>query len=252
MQRVNILGVGVSAINLAGSLDQLQDWVTQRQGNYVCVTGVHGIMESRRDRKLREIHNRAGMVTPDGMPLVWLSRLRGFKAVGRVYGPDLMLAACERSMTGGWRHFFYGGGPGIADRLVQRLQSRFPGLRVAGIATPPFRALTREEDDEAIELINGARPDLVWVGISTPRQEYWIAEHVDRLSPAILIGCGAAFDFNSGAKRQAPAWIQRSGLEWGFRLMSEPRRLWKRYLLNNPLFVGLVVLETFGMLPSER
>lgn len=252
MRRVNILGVDVSAINLADTLEQLQDWVAARRGNYICVTGVHGIMESWRDSKLRAIHNRAGMVAPDGMPLVWLSRFRGFNAVARVYGPELMLAVCERSMAAGWRHFFYGGGPGIADRLARRLQARFPEIRIAGTYTPPFRTLTRAEDEKVIDLINRARPDLVWVGISTPRQEYWMADHVERLRPATLIGCGAAFDFNAGAKRQAPRWIQRSGLEWCFRLVSEPRRLWKRYLLNNPLFVGLVVLETIGLLRSER
>jgi N-acetylglucosaminyldiphosphoundecaprenol N-acetyl-beta-D-mannosaminyltransferase len=252
MRRVNILGVDVSAINLSEALEQLQGWIVARQGNYVCVAGVHGIMESWRDNRLRSIHNRAGMVAPDGMPLVWLSWCRGFTTVARVYGPELMLAVCERSAATGWRHFFYGGELGIADRLTKRLEYRFPNICIAGSYTPPFRTLTREEDDEVIELINRARPDFVWVGISTPRQEYWMADHVGRVGPAILIGCGAAFDFNAGSKRQAPRWVQRTGLEWCFRLINEPRRLWRRYLFNNPQFVALVMLETIGLLRRER
>lgn len=245
--RVNILGVGVSAINMATALEIIEGWIARRESHYVCVTGVHGVMESQRDESLRRIHNQAGLVTPDGMPLVWLSRLRGFHQVDRVYGPDLMLALCERSVDLGYRHFFYGGAEGVPEQLAAVLQGRFPGLRVVGTYSPPFRPLTPEEDREMVRMINGANPDIVWVGLSTPKQERWMAEHVGRLTAPVLIGVGAAFDFHPGRKPQAPRWMQRAGLEWLFRLLTEPRRLWRRYLINNPLFIALVVLEMLGL-----
>lgn len=241
--RVDVLGVQVSAINLGQALDVLDHWITTGSANYVCVTGVHGVMESRRDERLRDIHNAAGLVTPDGMPLVWWTRARGWSHVGRVYGPDLLLACCERSITTGYRHFFYGGGECVADLLARRLSRRFPGLIVAGTYTPPFRPLTPDEDEQVVARINETAPDIVWVGLSTPKQEYWMAEHVNRLAAPVLIGVGAAFDFHSGLKRQAPRWMQQSGVEWLFRLASEPRRLWKRYLHNNPAFVWLALEE---------
>jgi N-acetylglucosaminyldiphosphoundecaprenol N-acetyl-beta-D-mannosaminyltransferase len=243
LPRANILGIGVSAINMVMALHTIEGWVGCREPHYVCVTGVHGVMESQRDEALRGIHNAAGMVTPDGMPLVWLSRLMGFRHVERVYGPDLMLAVCQRSAEQGYRQFFYGGGPGVAEKLVYRLQSTFPGLQVAGFYSPPFRALSPEEDEAVVDRINAARADIVWVGISTPKQERWMADHVGRLKPPVLIGVGAAFDFHAGLKKQAPRWMQNSGLEWLFRLSQEPRRLWRRYLINNPRFLWLVILQ---------
>jgi N-acetylglucosaminyldiphosphoundecaprenol N-acetyl-beta-D-mannosaminyltransferase len=242
----NILGVGVSAINMEMALGTIEDWIESHEAHYVCVTGVHGVMESQRDAELRRIHNTAGMVTPDGMPLVWLSRLMGFSDVERVYGPDLMLAMCERSIERGYCHFFYGGGHGVAEQLVARLQARFPGLQVAGICSPPFRPLTPAEDRSVVERINAVQPDIVWVGLSTPKQEHWMAAHVRRLSPTVLIGVGAAFDFHAGLKRQAPRWMQKNGLEWLFRLATEPRRLWRRYLINNSWFLWLMLLRVLG------
>lgn len=241
--RVDVLGVGVSAINIGQALDTIDAWIARREQHYVCVTGVHGVMESQRDEHLRHIHNAAGLVTPDGMPLVWLSRLRGFRNVDRVYGPDLMLAACDRSIARGHSHFFYGGGDGVADRLAERLSARYPGLRVAGTYTPPFRALTSDEDQSVVQRLNDARPDIVWVGLSTPKQERWMFSHVGLLQAPVLIGVGAAFDFHAGLKRQAPHWIQKSGFEWMFRMLSEPRRLGPRYLANNPAFVWRILRD---------
>ena len=243
--RVDVLGVPVSAINLDQALDLIDEWVTAGARRYVCVTGVHGIMESRREPRLQEIHKRAGLVTPDGMPLVWWSKWCGWRHTKRVYGPDLLLACCERSITTGYRHFFYGGSDGVADLLACRLSRRFPGLSVAGTYTPPFRPLTTEEDDEVVRRLNDAGADIVWVGLSTPKQEYWMAEHLDRIDAPVMIGVGAAFDFHSGLKRQAPVWMQQGGLEWAFRLAMEPRRLWKRYLRNNPAFVWLAMQEVW-------
>jgi N-acetylglucosaminyldiphosphoundecaprenol N-acetyl-beta-D-mannosaminyltransferase len=241
--RVDVLGVSVSAINMAQALDVIDDWITSDARRYVCVTGVHGVMESRRDPRLRDIHNHAGLVTPDGMPLVWWSKAAGWRHTTRVYGPDLMLSCCERSMATGYRHFFFGGDIGVSDLLARKLSKRFPGLVIAGTYTPPFRALTSKEDDEVIRRINDAAADIVWVGLGTPKQEFWMAEHVARIEAPVLIGVGAAFDFHAGLKRQAPVWMRQSGLEWAFRLASEPRRLWKRYLRNNPEFLWLALQQ---------
>jgi N-acetylglucosaminyldiphosphoundecaprenol N-acetyl-beta-D-mannosaminyltransferase len=246
-QRVNILGVGISAINMDQALATIEQWIGRREAHYVCVTNIHGVIESQRDRNLLRIHNAAGLVTPDGMPLVWLSRLRGFKHVQRVYGPDLMLALCERSVEMGYRHFFYGGDDHVPHRLAANLQRRYPGLRVAGAYSPPFRPLTDEEDESMVKLINSARTDIVWVGLSTPKQEHWMAKHVGRLQASVLLGVGAAFDFHAGLKRQAPPWMQRNGLEWLFRLAIEPRRLWRRYTTNIPSFLWLCLLQAFGI-----
>ncbi len=246
LPRVNILGVGVSAINIAQALQAIEGWISRREPHYVCVTGVHGVMESQRDEALRQVHNAAGLVTPDGMPLVWLSRLRGFRHVGRVYGPDLMLACCELSLSRGYRHYLYGGADGVPPRLAERLCKRFPGLSIVGGYSPPFRQLTEDEDEEIVWRINRAKPDIVWVGLSTPKQERWMADHVGRLRASVLIGVGAAFDLHAGLKRQAPRWMQQAGLEWFFRLLMEPRRLAARYLLNNPLFVWRILLQEVG------
>lgn len=243
--RTNVLGVGVSAINLDQAAAIIDRWIRTRSvHHYVCITGVHGVMESQRDPELRRIHNRAALVTPDGMPLVWLSRLHGQRHVGRVYGPDLMLRLCDRPPGQSYRHYFYGGAEGVPERLA----ARFPGLTVVGTCSPPFRPLTAEEDAEIVRRINAAAPDIVWVGLSTPKQERWMAAHVGRIAAPVLIGVGAAFDFHAGLKRQAPRWMQRSGLEWLFRLATEPRRLARRYLTNNPLFV----LRTAGQLLGLR
>ena len=210
-------------------------------------------MECQRDKKLKQVLNHAGMVTPDGVPLVWLCRLQGHKNTRRVYGPDLLLAACERSLTTGWKHYFYGGAPGVAEKLIANLEKRFPGLPVAGFDTPPFRPLTPEEDRAAVEQINASGADIVWVGLGAPKQEYWMAEHLGKVNAPVMIGVGAAFDFHAGVKKQAPRWMQRSGLEWLFRLATEPRRLWKRYLINNPLFIILAILQLTGLkkFPTE-
>jgi N-acetylglucosaminyldiphosphoundecaprenol N-acetyl-beta-D-mannosaminyltransferase len=245
-QRVNVLGVGVSAITMADALATIDRWIATRAPQYVCVTGVHGVMESQVDPSLRDIHNQAGLVTPDGMPLVWLSRLRGHHHVQRVYGPDLMLACCEASIRNGYRHFFYGGGPGVAERLAKRLGQRFDGLQVVGTWTPPFRDLTTAEEEALIDRIASSKPDIVWVGLSTPKQERWMARYVGRLPVPVLIGVGAAFDMHAGVTKQAPRWMQRSGLEWLFRLATEPRRLWRRYLTNNPRFVWRLFLQLSG------
>ena len=247
IDRVNILGVGVSAIDMELALRTIDRWIENGERHYVCVSGVHGVIESQRDEELRRIHNAAGLVTPDGMPLVWISRLKKFKRVRRVYGPDLMLACCERSVQKRFRHYLYGGAENVPELLAEKLVARFPGLCIVGTYSPPFRPLTPEEDEDLVARINAAAPDIVWVGLSTPKQERWMRDHVGRLTASALIGVGAAFDFHAGLKKQAPYWMQRSGLEWSYRLMSEPQRLWRRYLRSNPLFIALVLMQMTGI-----
>ena len=245
--RTNVLGVGVSAVNLPMAVAEIERLIRAGERTFVCVSGAHGIMECQQDEALRAIHNGAGLVTPDGMPLVWISRWRGAKHVARVYGPDLMLALCKHTAARGFRHYFYGGADTVPEQLAQRLQAQFPGLIIAGTFSPPFRQVSEVEDCAIIRRINSAKPDIVWVGLSTPKQERWMAAHRDQLEAAVLIGVGAAFDFHAGIKHQAPRWVQRSGLEWLFRLLSEPRRLWRRYAYIVPMFLLLVLLETIGV-----
>jgi N-acetylglucosaminyldiphosphoundecaprenol N-acetyl-beta-D-mannosaminyltransferase len=250
LQRVNILGVGVNAIDMSIAVNTVRDWIDRNDRNFVCVTGVHGVMESYRDPTLRKIHNAAGLVTPDGMPLVWLGRRLGFGQIKRVYGPDLMLALCEYSMGKAYSHFLYGGGPEVPEKLAEELKDRFPGLQVAGVYSPPFRELTPEEDEGVIKMINDSGAQIVWIGLSTPKQEKWMSSHLKKLKAPVLIGVGAAFDIHSGLKPQAPAWMRNSGLEWLFRLITEPKRLWKRYAINNPMFVALAARQLLGWPPA--
>lgn len=242
-ERVEILGVRVSAINIDDAVAAIEAWIGCRDRHYVCVTGVHGLMECRRDDRLRTIHNEAGLVTPDGMPLVWLARLMGKERTQRVYGPDLMRGMTAVSEAHGYRQFYYGGAEGIAERLRRALTSAHPHLQVAGVLCPPFRELSPEEDREVVKAINAARADIVWVGLSTPKQERWMASHLGLVEAPVMIGVGAAFDFLAGAKRQAPLWMQKNGLEWLFRLCSEPRRLWRRYAYIVPGFLALTLGE---------
>ncbi len=247
MQYVNVLGVRVSPLPLAGVLEAIDRWIKDDTVQYICCTSVNGVMASQHDPQIRRTINWAGLVVPDGMPLVWLVRWAGYPDQDRVYGPDLLLAVCARGQEKGYSHFFYGGAPGVAERLVANLGQRFPDIRVAGVYSPPFRALTVEEDEAVIERINRANPDIVWMGISTPKQDLWMFEHYKRLRAKVCIGVGAAFDFHSGLVRQAPRWIQRSGFEWAYRFWQEPRRLWRRYLLGNPAFIFLVALQLLGI-----
>jgi N-acetylglucosaminyldiphosphoundecaprenol N-acetyl-beta-D-mannosaminyltransferase len=239
----NVLGVGIDVVDLPSAAARLLTAVDAGARGYVCVTGVHGVMEAQRDPTFAAILNRSLMTTPDGMPMVWMGRAQGHRRIARVYGPDLMLELCRRSATTGHTHFLYGGAPGVAETLRERLTVRFPGLRILGTYTPPFRPLTEDELTGLEARLAALRPDFVWVGLSTPKQERFMAEHAGRLAGGVLLGVGAAFDIHSGRVRQAPHWMQRSGLEWLFRLCQEPRRLFRRYLINNPVFVCKIALQ---------
>ena len=217
----NVLGIGVDAIDLPRAVECLVRAADAGSAGYVCVTGVHGIMEAQRDPALASILNNALLNTPDGMPTVWAGRMQGHRAMSRVYGPDLMLSLCARSVTTRHTHFLYGGQPGVVEQLQARLTVRFPGLRIVGHYTPPFRPLSSKEEAALIERVATLRPDFFWVGLSTPKQERFMARYSGVLATTVMIGIGAAFDFHSGRVKQAPRWIQRSGLEWLFRLRQE-------------------------------
>jgi N-acetylglucosaminyldiphosphoundecaprenol N-acetyl-beta-D-mannosaminyltransferase len=235
--RANVLGVGVCAINLDVAVAAVAEALDQKAKGYVCVTGVHGLSEAQRDPAFRAILNHSFLTTPDGMPMVWMGRWQGFREMSRVYGPDLMLRVCEVSQARGWTHFLYGGAPGVAEALQRRLQQQFPGLRIVGVHTPPFRPLAADEEQELVRRVAALKPDVFWVGLSTPKQERFMARYARELDATLFFGVGAAFDIHAGRIRQAPLWMQRSGLEWLFRLTCDPGRLWKRYLVNNPLFI---------------
>ena len=245
--RVNVLGVGVDAVDMRTAVDRIFDAVATGRRGYVCVTGVHGVMEAQRDQEFRRILNRSLVTTPDGMPTVWMGRLSGFRAMRRVYGPDLMLEVCRRSVATGATHFLYGGNEGVAEELATRLHRRFPGLRVVGTYSPPFRPLNIEEEHWLRQQLDSLKPDFLWVGLSTPKQERFMASYEGVLATRVMIGVGAAFDMHSGRTKQAPKWMQRSGLEWFFRLLQEPRRLFKRYAVNNPAFVWYALQQKLGL-----
>jgi N-acetylglucosaminyldiphosphoundecaprenol N-acetyl-beta-D-mannosaminyltransferase len=246
-ETVDILGVPVAATNMRDSVERIKAWIHEKSRAYVCVSGVHGIMECQRSEKVRSVHNSANLIVPDGMPLVYISRVAGHKGTARVYGPDLLLEMCRESRAQGFKHFFFGTTPATLDCLHDRLVRHFPGLRIVGTYAPPFRPLTAEETAAVVAHINSCGPDIVWVGLSTPKQECWMAENRSDLNAPVLIGVGAAFDFHAGKVPQAPRWMQPLCLEWLFRLMAEPRRLWKRYLLNNPHFLWLVMLQALKL-----
>lgn len=247
-----LLGIPVSIVTMERAVGCVTRWASGAEHRIVFVREVASLMVTREDPVLRALHECADLVVPDGMPLVWAGRLNGFGTdIGRVSGADLMDAVCQRSVELGQSHYFFGGKLGVADAMAARLVKRYPGLNVVGHASPPMRDIGPDFQlvDEAlheVEAIRAADPDFIWVGMSSPKQEYWIARAAVHCGRGVFFGVGAAFDFHSGAVRRAPVWMQRNGLEWLHRLASEPRRLWRRYLLLAPRFVGLAVVEQIG------
>jgi N-acetylglucosaminyldiphosphoundecaprenol N-acetyl-beta-D-mannosaminyltransferase len=241
-----VLGVRVHAVQIPDVVGRMRDWIAERDGcHFIAVTGMHGVTEAQREPYFKTILNEADLVVPDGKPLVWLGQRHGYPLQRRVYGPELMQTFC--GVTGSeFRHFLYGGVPGVPELLSGLLQQQF-GINIVGQYSPPFRALSPQEDEEIIDRINVANPDVLWVGLSTPKQERWMYEHRRKLRVPVMVGVGAAFDLNSGRVKQAPTWMREGGLEWAFRLYQEPRRLWRRYLLNGSEFVWQVALELLSL-----
>jgi N-acetylglucosaminyldiphosphoundecaprenol N-acetyl-beta-D-mannosaminyltransferase len=242
----NVLGVRVDAVQIPDVIARMENWIAKRcPCHFIAVTGMHGVTEAQHDPLFQQVLNSADLVVPDGMPLVWLGRHHGHPLRRRVYGPELMQTFC--CATGAkYRHFFYGGLPGVAALIANVLGSQH-GINVVGHYSPPFRPLSDEEDEKIVTLINAAEPDVLWVGLSTPKQERWMYEHRPRLRVPAVVGVGAAFDLNSGRSRQAPRWMREHGLEWFFRLLQEPRRLWKRYLIYGSEFACRVTLELLSL-----
>lgn len=245
IETISILGVPVAALNMETALDTIGTWVKQPRGRYICAPDVFNVSSAQTNPAHMAALRKADLVVPDGTPLTWVGRLRGNEHINRVCGPDLLLAACERSLEAGWSHYFYGGAEGVADDLARTLKQRYPGIRIAGAESPPFRTLNQDETAAMCNRVRRSGADIMWIGLGCPKQEIWMHDHVGRLDGIILVGVGAAFDFHTGRVSRAPRWMRNSGLEWVHRLASEPKRLWRRYCYHAPHFVLLSMKETF-------
>lgn len=254
--RCNVLGVGVHAITMEDAIKTCIHTVKSNGHGYVCATGVHGVIEAQQDPQLRKILNGALLNLPDGMPTVWMGRLQNLRSMRCVRGPDFMLALCQNSVSQEIRHFLYGGGEGVAELLAEALQKRFPGIVIAGTYTPPFRNLTEDEENDVIARVEASGADILWVGLSTPKQERFMWNYQGRLPVKLMIAVGAAFDLHTGRTKDAPGWIKSAGLHWLYRLAHEPRRLWRRYSVIVPSFIVLAGLQLLGIrswkLPEEK
>jgi N-acetylglucosaminyldiphosphoundecaprenol N-acetyl-beta-D-mannosaminyltransferase len=238
VEREPLLGVPLALVDYERTLDWIDASVADRRRGYICVAAVHTVMAAREDAELREAVLGSDLTVPDGQPLVWALNALGHPLEDRVYGPELMQRACARAARDGTRFFLYGGRDADAlARLTENLRASHPGLQIAGGYSPPFRELTPAEEEALVAEINASEADVVWVGIGVPKQEKWMARMRERLEAPVLIGVGAAFDFHAGLVPQAPAAMQRLGLEWVYRLWQEPRRLWRRYARYNPRFL---------------
>jgi len=237
-QTAEVLGVPLALTDYERTMDWMDTVVAERDKAYLSAAAVHLVMVAQEDEATRAAVRDATLVVPDGQPLVWALKSMGHEA-SRVYGPDLMAKYCERSAKTGVRMYLYGGrNQGALVELALRLRRRYPGLQIVGGYSPPFRALTEDEQEWVVNDVNRSKADVVWVGIGQPKQEIWMREFRDRLEAPMLVGVGAAFDFHAGLVPQAPSWMQNLGLEWVYRLSKEPRRLWRRYARYNPRFVA--------------
>ena len=243
-QSIRVLDMRVDMVQIPDVLRRMEEWIVSReQGRYIIIANADSAVRSRRNNNFRKAVDCSALSVPDGMPLVWLGKMQGYKLKRRVYGPDLLQAFCELAACKGYTNYFYGGAKGVPQKLKDALVKKFPQLKVTGAYSPPFRDLTDSEDEQMIAMINKANPDVLWVGLGCPKQEIWMYQHRDRLEVPVIVGVGAAFDFHSGTKKQAPRWMREHGLEWFFRLVTEPRRLWKRYIVDGAVFLYNVSSE---------
>ena len=244
---VNVLGVMVEPLDMATALDRIHTSLVSRRKGYICMGGVHGIMEAQRSAAVRCAFADSLMTLPDGMPLVWVGHKQGFTQMSRVAGPDLMLEVFRSTQFTQHSHFFYGGKLGVAEALTANLKRRFPGTRIAGTYTPPFRDLNYEEECELIARVRRTKPSIIWVGISTPRQELFMRKYLPALNTSLMFGVGAAFDFHTGRIKDCAEWVKGAGLQWLHRLVQDPRHLLWRYLRNNPEFMWRIMLQLAGL-----
>ncbi len=232
----SILGARIDALDWDEALGQIITWGDRRESRYVCICNVHSVVTTTRDQSFRQVVNEADMATPDGAPIAWSLRRFGFPGQDRINGPDLMWQYLNEAQRLGQKVFFYGSSDSTLKKLASVLAAQFPALQIAGMHSPPYRALTPEEDAQEVAMINESGANVVFVGLGCPKQENWMADHRGRIQ-AVMIGVGAAFDYHAGVVKRAPLWWQRNGLEWLYRLCSEPKRLMKRYMVTNTLFI---------------
>ena len=249
---VKILGVKVHATSMDRTLSRLESAITNGEKGYVCVTGVQGVMEAQMDPNLKRIINHALLNLPDGRPTVWVGWLRGLFQMRQVTGPTMMLRICALSPGKGYTHFLYGGNDGVAEQLRDTLIQRCPGLKIVGTYTPPFRPLTADEEADLIRKVAEQKPDFFWVGLSTPKQERFMDQYMSKLDTKVMLGVGAAFDMHTGRIKDAPYWMKVTGVQWMHRIWQDPKRLWKRYLVNNPKFVYRIALELLGIAKQQE
>jgi len=242
-----VLGIAVEALNMDRTLERIVTELEERRKGYICMAGVHGIMEAHRDPRLAAIYASAAITAPDGTPTVWVGRWQGHRKMQRVAGPELMLEVFRREEFAHYTHFLYGGDKGVAEQLKECLTRRFPHTRIVGTYMPPFRDLNKAEAESLIERVRELKPDIIWVGISTPQQERFMQRYLRQLDTTLMFGVGAAFDYHTGRIRDSPQWVKNIGMQWLHRLIQDPRRLWKRYLRNNTAFLWHIALQLIGL-----
>lgn len=247
IDQANVLGIGVDALDMNSAIAGIKSALSHRRKGYICLCGVHGVMQAHADSKVFSALANALMVLPDGMPTVWVGRLQGCKQMKRVFGPDLMVEVMIRPEFAGYTHFLFGGDYGLVEDLSARLTASCPQARIVGGYTPPFREMDEEEERKLREIIQACHPDIMWVSLSTPKQELFMARYLSLLDTTLMIGVGAAFLFHTGKIRDSPSWVKQLGLQWFHRLLQEPSRLWKRYLLANPKFMAQIILQCIGL-----
>ena len=251
-RQLSVFGVPISALTMGELLSMIDGWIVRRERHYLCTLDVHALMESQSAPDVRHIYQSASIVTPDGVPLVWLLRRAGYRQADRICGPDLMPALFERSQHASYRHFLYGASESTLVLLKRNLLARFPAATIVGCYSPPYRALTAQEERDTVSRLNEAAPDIVWVGLGAPKQDRWMGAYRAKLNAPVLIGVGAAFDMMAGTVKRAPRFMQRTGCEWAFRVMQEPGRLWRRYLGCNSRFAIMVVNDQLRHLRDKR
>lgn len=239
-----VLGIKIDLVQILDVVRCISEWIIKKEyGNYIVIANANDALFARKNPLVRESMNFSSLTVADGVSLVILARFKGHTLKRRVYGPDLMAEFLKSSEGKGYSHFFYGATENTLKLLISNLQSRFSSLKVAGSYAPPFKPLNKEEDEAVVDMINKVSPDVVWVGLGCPKQQVWMYEHKDKLKVPVMVGVGAAFDFFAGTKPQAPRWLRDHGFEWLFRLVTEPRRLWRRYLVDYPLFIYFIIFD---------
>ncbi|HTR80577.1 MAG TPA: WecB/TagA/CpsF family glycosyltransferase [Bacteroidota bacterium] len=250
---VRVISVDLSRLDLNETMEQLCVWIDRAEKKRICVTPVNCLLEAQKDKNLRKIYNSSDMNLADGVPTVWASRFLGHPIHGRVTGLDLLPAFAEIAAQRKYSFFFLGAKEGVASTLASVLTARHPALKIAGVYSPPFAENFSEEENAAIaRMINAVKPDVLWVSLTAPKQDFWIYNNFHRLDVKVALGVGGAFEVTAGIIARAPGWMQNCGLEWFFRFLQEPRRLFRRYFIEAPVFIPLVMLQKMGLLKDER